>query len=150
MHAIYTQRGGAEEVAQETWLGIWSARETYEPTSRFVVLLFTAARNRCKNLRRGSARAANALGQPTTDVDALASVEPSGLDKVLATERRARLAAHVDRLSPTLREALVLRVVDELSYADVGAILDIPEATARSRVHLAVQKLRELGRKESP
>ena len=140
----------AEEVAQETWLSIWSARKTYEPKARFVVLLFTAARNRCKNLHRGALRAVTALGRPSeTDVDWLASAAPTGLDSILATERRARLAAHVDQLSPALRETLVLRVVDELSYADVGAILEIPEATARTRVHLAVQKLRELGRREA-
>lgn len=137
----------AEEAAQETWLGLWSARRSYEPSSRFVVLLFVAARNRCKNVHRGQMRARNALGQPAA-VDELTSASPSALEQVLTIERRRRLSTRIDQLSEALREALVLRVVDELSYADVGAIMEIPEATARTRVHLAMQKLRELERKE--
>lgn len=139
----------AEEVAQETWLALWSARHGYEPTARFVVWLYTAAKNRCRNVHRGRVRALAGLGRTTgDDPDVLADREPSALDRVLAGEARARVAADMDRLSEPLREALALRVVDELAYADVAAILEIPEATARTRVHLAVQKLRALARGE--
>ncbi len=141
----------AEETAQDTWLGLWSNRASYEPTARFVVLLFTAARNRCRNVHRGNVRAVAALGRPDPDadaVDALSSREPSGLDQLIASERARSVFAGIDALSPPLREAIVLRVVDELSYADIAAIVGIPEATARSRVYLAVQKLRDLARKE--
>ncbi len=146
----YTRNlASAEEVAQDTWLGLWAARRTYEPSARFVVLLFTAAKNRCRNRQRGTMRAATALGSPSADdVDSLTSSLPSGLESALATERRTRLYEHVAELSDTLREALVLRVIDDLSYADIAAILHIPETTARTRVHLAVQRLRELGRKD--
>ena len=139
----------AREAAQETWLGRWSGRSGYEPSSPFVVYLFTAARNRCRNAHRTKARAGAALGvRGTTDVDTLASASPSGLDQVLAEERRRHLSERIDTLSVPLREALVLRVTNELSYAHIAAILGVPEATARTRVHLAVQKLRELASKE--
>ena len=139
----------AEEVAQDTWLGLWAARRTYEPSARFVVFLFTAAKNRCRNLQRGTMRAVTALGSPSADdIDSLASALPSGLDTALATERRSRLNEHVAELSDTLREVLVLRVIDDLSYTDIAALLHIPETTARTRVHLAIRRLRELGRKD--
>lgn len=142
---------GAEEVAQEVWLALWSSRATYQPVSRFVVLLFTAARNRCRNAHRGNVRAISALGRPdTTDVDALESAEPSELDRMLASEARDHVWARIEALSPPLREAMVLRVVDELPYADIALIVGIPEATARSRVHLAVEKLRQHGSQEAP
>ncbi len=138
----------AEEAAQDTWVGLWSSRATYEATSRFVVLLFTAAKNRCRNAYRSKQRTKVAFGRPAgTDVDALEGVAPSGLESMIARERRIQVNDHLQQLSPPLREALVLRVVDELSYGDIAAILDIPEATARSRVHLAVQKLRQLARR---
>lgn len=139
----------AEEAAQDTWLGLWSNRRAYAPASRFVVLLFTAARNRCRNVHRGNVRATAALGHAaSTDVDALASALPSGLDDMLTRERRRVVATQMDGLSAPLREAVVLRVVDELPYADIGAIVGIPEATARSRVHLAIQQLRALNPKD--
>ena len=46
----------AEEIAQDTWAYLWSTRARYVPEGKFVVLLLTAARNRCANHRRGSQR----------------------------------------------------------------------------------------------
>src|SRR5688572_9030983 len=42
-------RHAAEEIAQETWLKLWTARESYVPRGKFPVLLYTVARHRCQN-----------------------------------------------------------------------------------------------------
>lgn len=57
-------------------------------------------------------------------------------DKVLAW----RLCAE---LPPQQRAAVVLRFFEDRSFADIGEILDVPEATARSHVHRALTALRE-------
>jgi RNA polymerase sigma factor (sigma-70 family) len=49
----------------------------------------------------------------------------------------------LQRLTATLREPLLLRCVDELSYAEIAARLKITEAAVRKRVQLARDKLRE-------
>lgn len=142
-------RASAEEVAQETWLGLWRARASYESTTTFAAWLFAAARNRCRNRHRGVVRAFFGLGRTAEDdVDSLVTSSPSVLDDIVLAERRRNLATKMQLLSDALREALVLRVVDELSYADISVVLGIPEATARSRVRLAVEKLRELVNEE--
>jgi RNA polymerase sigma-70 factor (sigma-E family) len=45
-------------------------------------------------------------------------------------------------LPPRQRAAIALRYLDDLSFAEVARILDCPEATARSYVHRALQRLR--------
>jgi RNA polymerase sigma factor (sigma-70 family) len=45
-------------------------------------------------------------------------------------------------LSPTARAAVVLRFYEDLSFAQIGLILNCPESTARSHVHRALQTLR--------
>lgn len=46
-------------------------------------------------------------------------------------------------LPPTQRAAVVLRFYEDLSYAEIGTVLDCAEATARSHVHRALTSLRE-------
>src|SRR5690349_19488285 len=46
----------AEDVVQETWIRLWAHRESYRPEGKFVVLLYTMARNLCRNQARASRR----------------------------------------------------------------------------------------------
>ena len=47
------------------------------------------------------------------------------------------------RLSAERREVLTLRFVDDLSLAEIAAVLDVPLGTVKSRLHLAIRELRE-------
>ena len=61
-----------------------------------------------------------------------------------ADERIERMRRAIGRLPPHQREALQLRLVEELSYDEIAAVLDIPVGTVRSRLHNAVRTLGEL------
>jgi RNA polymerase sigma factor (sigma-70 family) len=63
---------------------------------------------------------------------------PDAIDPRLALMREA-----IGRLSPELRETLELRLEEELSYEEIAGVLDIPVGTVRSRLHNAVQRLRQ-------
>ena len=67
-----------------------------------------------------------AASEPSTSSDALESM-------------RVALA----ELPPAQREVLELRLRDELSYEEIAEVLSIPVGTVRSRLHYAVQTLRE-------
>ena len=58
----------------------------------------------------------------------------------------------VARLPEPFREVLELRLREELSYGQIAQVLEIPVGTVRSRLHHAVQRLREslLTRRVSP
>jgi RNA polymerase sigma factor (sigma-70 family) len=64
--------------------------------------------------------------------------ELAGLEEV-----RERLAAGLDGLGPEHREALQLRVIEERSYAELAAMLDVSEQTARARVSRALRAMRD-------
>jgi RNA polymerase sigma factor (sigma-70 family) len=57
-------------------------------------------------------------------------------------EMRKWLAAGLDGLGREHREALQLRVIEERSYADLAAMLDVSEQTARARVSRALRAMR--------
>ena len=61
-------------------------------------------------------------------------VSPAGMDVQEA----------VNRLSPKLREAIVLNVYQGLRYQDIADVLEIPLGTVKSRINLAFQELRRM------
>ena len=67
-------------------------------------------------------------------------------EKLLGTacsEEAVVLWQEIDALPDGIREAFVLREVDQLSVREVATVLDIPEGTVKSRCHLAKKSLRQ-------
>jgi RNA polymerase sigma-70 factor, ECF subfamily len=80
------------------------------------------------------------LERPVSSPELLAQIEQrAGLGAI-----RDELAAALSRLSPSLREAVQLRVVGELSYGDVAGQLGISEGAARVRVSRGLAVLADL------
>ncbi|MGE0870742.1 MAG: RNA polymerase sigma factor [Kofleriaceae bacterium] len=134
-----------EELAQETFLQLWAHRQRYAPSARFVIYLFTAARNRCKNHNRWWRRRTpwEDRAATATELDA-APVRASQLDDLLDRERQRRTREALTRLPSNLREAVILRFDQGLEYCEIAAIVERPEATVRSRVFHGLRRLREL------
>ena len=64
---------------------------------------------------------------------------------------RERVARSLDRLSPALRAAISLRVIEERSYREIAETLEISEPTARARVSRALRELAdEMSDEEDP
>jgi RNA polymerase sigma-70 factor (ECF subfamily) len=61
-----------------------------------------------------------------------------------AIENRALIEMTLNSLSPPLRAALVLRIVEGLDYAEIAEALEIPVGTVRSRLNAARQQFRSL------
>ena len=130
-----------EELAQETLLQVWRSCRSYKANGRFVAYLFTIARNRCRNHLRDSGRRQRfELGLSREAVHG--PTDASHLGTLVEEERCRRVHEALASLPLKLREAMLLRFDQELSYADIARIIRRPEATARTRVLRAVRKLR--------
>ena len=131
-----------DDLAQECFVEVWQRRESYLPQGKFKSYLFRIAANRCKNQQRSRQRE-----QALRDAHSARTTEPES-QRLLANERRERVQHGVAKLSEAQREAVLLRYSAELDYAEMAGLLDVPEATARSRVFLGLIKLRRLLRTE--
>ena len=60
-----------------------------------------------------------------------------------ASGLHARAQAHLRRLTPNTREALLLRTIEEFGYADIGAIMGIPPEEARDFVAIAEREMED-------
>ncbi|MGH9041130.1 MAG: RNA polymerase sigma factor [Acidimicrobiia bacterium] len=119
----------AEDACQEAWLSIWRSWDGSDPGRR-EAWAFRVVRNAALDrLRRR--RPVEPLGD-----DTLLTV--AGVEEVVLTrlEGDAALGA-LAHLSLPLREALWLREVGDLSYAEVAEVQGVPVGTVMSRLHSA-------------
>ncbi len=128
----------AEDVAQETFLRVWRYRTRYRPTAKFTTFLYTLARHAwADHLRRAhkQERVVERVGAETAPHDAAAQ-----------DTARQRLDAQVAlaALPEKLRLVVVMSLYQGLKYEDIGAALAIPVGTVKSRMFLAMIRLKEV------
>lgn len=139
----------ANDLAQETFVRVFRARETFRPTEKFSAWLFTIAANLARNQIRWRSRHPNVSLDAETGAaeQSLASTLPSPesapSEQLLAAERTAAVRAAVNQLPTDLREAIVLCEWEEQSMAEAARILNATPKAVESRCYRARQILRE-------
>jgi len=125
--------GYAEELTQETFMALLRAPGEYEARATFRTYLYAIGLNLLRSHRRKAAFRATFLG--STDR------EPAS-HGALDTDVMMREA--VGKLDRHDREVLLLREFEQLSYAEIAELLQMPVNTVRSRLFRARTALRDL------
>ena len=132
-------RDSAQDLVQDTYLKAFRARRRYTPGSNLKAWLYTILHNTWRNQRRDQGRARVEADSETVErlVDQGASAvrtadnpEAGLLEAVLSEDLRAALAG----LPESYRETVWLRDVEELSYREIAAVLEVPIGTVMSRL----------------
>lgn len=151
-HFVYRMLGNeddANDLAQETFVRVFRARQSYQPERKFSTWLFTIAANLARNHLRWRSRHPNVSLQAESETtgqtlgDTLMAEEASPQETADAAERAQIVRTTVQRLPEDMREVLVLCEWEDLSVAEAAAILDISQKAAESRLYRARQLLRE-------
>ncbi|MBN2490816.1 MAG: sigma-70 family RNA polymerase sigma factor [Planctomycetes bacterium] len=152
--------GLAEDLTLEVWHKIYQARQTYRPQARFTTFLYRVVKNHWIDHIRVHANRPRKTLSLEHAVGSAAADEGTSLGELLQAGGAAPEARQVGReLAAKIREALEclnageqrvfeMAVYDELKYADIGAILEIPVGTVKSRMHTSMRKLRAWLEKE--
>ncbi len=134
-------REDAEEACQDALLRVATKIGTFRGTSKFTTWLYVVAGNSARqtyrSLKRRSRERPVAEMPTAADPRTTSVIAGSRLDLLDALET-------LDVDSPELVEAVVLRDIDELDYAEIARVLDIPLGTVKSRIHKARRRLRPL------
>ena len=144
--AIVNDQSIAEEITLDIFVRVWKAAETYQP-ERGKVNTWLAAMTRNHSidvLRWQKAR----LDQNSLYLDELPLLRelatPDPQDEVDAHSQNHRLRQAVARLPSDQREALLLAYFKGYSHRQIAEILHEPLGTIKTRIRLAMQKLREV------
>jgi RNA polymerase sigma-70 factor (ECF subfamily) len=135
----------AEDVVQEVFVYVFRSLHQYDPKrGSFSTWLYTITVSRSRNARRRKVLPTIDLGSLLQiGLEPVASDEESPEAAVMRNDANRVLFAALTKLSPRLREAVVLRYGKQLTYREMSAILNCPEKTAESRVRLAHAALRD-------
>jgi RNA polymerase sigma-70 factor (ECF subfamily) len=132
----------ADEFFQDVWQRVIAAREGWKPEAAFSTWLFRIAHNRLND----HWRAAKHRPPAPEDADERAArvADPSTPERELSDfEQRRRLQRALEELPDEQREVLLLRLEQELSLEEIGAITGVGRETVKSRLRYAMDKLRQ-------
>lgn len=132
----------AEEVVQEACIRAWRAEERVQPHNARAWLLAIVRNTAWSHLRAGRRHADNVVS--FEEVRRELALAPTAEAALAEDQRAALLRAAVAALPPIFREVVVLRDLEELSYAETAAVLGLPIGTVMSRLARGRQRLREL------
>lgn len=131
----------AEDAVQELFRDVLRFPERYLNARHDKSYLLKCVRNICLKLRKNENRELRKARE--YEQSGLFLSVPSALDAAARGEGAGRLNACLARLPEDQREAVVFRIVHQLSFEDIGVITDAPPKTVQSRVRLGLAKLKD-------
>jgi len=145
-------RALAEDLAQDTFVKVLNALESYRPEYKFSSWIFKIANNvAIDQLRRRELDTLSLDGSP--DARTREEVEATALQAVDRTETPlAELESRelgtvieqaIARLRPEYRACILLRHVEGRSYEEIAETLDLPLGTVKTYIHRARHELRD-------
>jgi RNA polymerase sigma-70 factor (ECF subfamily) len=131
----------ADEFFQDVWQRVIAARHGWKPEAAFSTWLYRIAHNRLNDHWRGLKHRPPAPGDG--DERAARVPDPTTPERELSEfEQRRRLQRAIEELPEDQREAVLLRLEQELSLDEIGAITGVGRETVKSRLRYALDKLR--------
>lgn len=129
---IVTDPSDAEDVTQETFLRAWREIARLREPERFDAWLTRMLVHACYDLLRGRRRRHARV----------AWIVPEAVEPDATVEDRERLQTAFARLSPEHRAVLALHFYRDMTAAEIGGVLRVPEGTVNSRLYYGTRALR--------
>lgn len=136
----------ARDVCQETFLAAFRNLRKFRGEAKFSSWLYRIALNACHSRMRRRAGAAeesldaeDGAGRRHEPADTGAE----SLSDALHREERARIVRRALQTLPAeMRQVIVMKEYEELTFAEIAEILQVPVSTVKSRVYTGLQQLR--------
>jgi RNA polymerase sigma-70 factor (ECF subfamily) len=140
--SLSRNRAEAEDIVQETLIGAFRGMGKFDGRAsvktwmkRILVRQAARAWHKAKPSRQASSLDSLPADAPTTPAASVGSA-------TARVDSKIDVAAILKTLSPEFRQILVLREFEQLSYAEIAELLDVPQGTVESRLHRARAEVR--------
>jgi len=128
----------AEDLAQEVFLRVYRTLGSYRSAhGGFATWMTSVTRNLLIDHYRRTKRdrVTDSLEDAITVVESKESSARRPDEQALLSELGRQVQAALKKLSPELREAVILRDLQQLEYAEIQQVLQVPEGTVKSRIN---------------
>jgi RNA polymerase sigma-70 factor (ECF subfamily) len=147
LRMFLNRRELVEDVFQETFLQLFTSKDSFDPERPLRPWLFTIAANKAKDaLRKWQRKNAIPIGTMTDSEDlsfddvlnSVTSDNTMPYEELQRDERAMRVRRIIADMPENLREILIFAYFNRFSYKQMAEILSIPIGTVKSRLHTAV------------
>ncbi len=147
LRRFLNQQDLIEDVFQETFLQLYTSRDSFDTSRSLRPWLFTIAANKAKDaLRKKQRTAAIPIGTIVESeemsfgdvLNTLTSTTVVPYDELEQNETASQVRRIIADMPENLREILLLAYFNQFSYKQMAQILSIPIGTVKSRLHTAV------------
>jgi RNA polymerase sigma-70 factor (ECF subfamily) len=128
-------RAEAEDIVQEAFVRFWRRQHSIENRALLYATVRSTALDRLRSDQRRARREA------AVALDGAQHLEPQF---TIVDEGQQMLAAAVERLPNEQREVVILKIWNELTFAEIGHVLEISQNTAASRYRYALGALKKI------
>jgi RNA polymerase sigma-70 factor (ECF subfamily) len=132
----------AEDLTQDIFLKIFKSLETFDRRANFQTWLISVSRNLCIDYYRSARKERETIDRQVNADDLMPVSTEVAPDAALEQRDLAVLLRRaLERLPESLRAAVVMRDIQELSYQEIAGRLDLPEGTVKSRINRGRKEL---------
>lgn len=126
----------AEDLTQDIFLKIFKALHTFDRRANFQTWIISISRNLCIDHYRSVRKERQTIAREVDTGDLQPASSERGPYQVAEhQDLRGQLRVALQQLPKTLRTAVVLRDLQELSYQEIADLLHLPEGTVKSRIN---------------
>jgi RNA polymerase sigma-70 factor, ECF subfamily len=144
----------ADDLAQEVFIKLYRTLDSYSPEKgAFATWVMTMTRNLLVDHFRKTKqdRVTDSLDAGLTDEedsislgDKIQDSGPSADERIQRRETQEMVQKAIQKLSPELREAVILRDLQDMDYKEIAVALKVPEGTVKSRINRGRMELARL------
>ncbi len=132
------RREDADDLTQEVFIKIFQTLKSFDPAQgSFSTWLNRVARNHLVDHYRRTKkdRVTSSLEETSVRIEEKPARGEHPIERLEHRERHEALQAALEHLSPELREAVILRDLQDLDYAEIAQVLSVPQGTVKSRIN---------------
>ena len=145
-YRMLSNRGEAEEAAQEVFIRAYTKLDTYDPRRKFSTWILSITSNYCIDLIRKRRALLLSIDHPLPPHPALMSDRADGPEaQAVTSETEELVQALLDELPDDYRQTVVLRYWYDLSYQEIAEIMDTTVSAIKSRLFRARRQMAEVG-----
>jgi len=147
VHGFVHDIDKAEDLVQDTFMKLYTHKDSYREIAKFSTWLYTIAgnlaRTELRKLKRRKTYSVSSLSRDDREFIIQGTDDgPSEIESSENIQRRIKTA--LSNLPTNFRTMIILRDLQELSYDEISKIMDVPLGTVKSRINRGRLKLQEL------
>lgn len=135
----------AQELFQDIWIKIINARNNYQPTAKFSTFIYRVAHNHLVDYFRKSNNDVLQKADTSTPLNAFQDTHCSNPEELNQKQQNSvMIIEQIEKLPEDQREAIVLKLGNDLSTQEIATITGVSKEAAKSRIRYAMSNIKKI------